>query len=88
MQPLFDQNKKQVRCFVSQAGQAGGQQSGADFRVAYCLCPGGQPGEQTFLLRRYPAEQKGRQKTGFQPASAKLYSKVPQDTVAVKLSKW
>jgi hypothetical protein len=27
-------------------------------------------------------------KTGFQTASAKLYSKVPQDTVAVKLNRW
>jgi hypothetical protein len=27
-------------------------------------------------------------KTGYQPASTKLYSRYPQDTVAVRLTKW
>ena len=27
-------------------------------------------------------------KTGYQPASAKLYSRYPQDTVSVRLTKW
>lgn len=68
MQPFLDEDKEEVRRFVAQAGQAGGEQRGAHFRVADSLSPRGQACEETFLLRWDAPEQEGSQQAGLEPA--------------------